>query len=285
MPRAKEGQATANPRQPHGRRERRGEQPCAGRIRSRRARYGRNLAGGGKVFAGQRDDAFFGDVGAIFDLLGFRKGTGAEGGGKDFLAGYAVHAIALQIPISQVDTKSHVIGIWSTADRKVIGVRRNGGWVQVSRLANPLVNEVVIPTGLKDRWNASGPAEEGKFAKYYRTPILAAVMNKLYKLGVQEGNRSDLVSVFLTGVNKPSLNYTGPKLAEELRLNLSIPVTPAGQVQPAGRPRRRPAGLAERPPALGTTSSTSRSVQWQARCSARTSPSATASTDRMYRGS
>jgi hypothetical protein len=156
------------------------------------------------------------------------------GGGKDFLAGYAVHAIALQIPISQLDTSSHVIGIWSTADRKVIGVRRNGGWVQVSRLANPLVNEVIIPTGLKDKWNASGPAEEGKFAPYYRTPILAAVMNKLYKLGVQEKNRSDLVSVFLTGVNKPSLNYTGPKLAEELRINLSIPVTPANKFSRLG---------------------------------------------------
>ena len=193
-----------------------------------------NLAGGGKVFAGQRDDAFFGDVGAIFDLLAFRKDTGQNGGGKDFLAGYAVHAIALQIPISQLDTKSHVIGIWSTADRKVIGVRRNGGWVQVSRLANPLVNEVIIPTGLKDKWNASGPAEEGKFKTYYENSILAAVMNKLYKLGVQEKNRTDLVSVFLTGVNKPSLNYTGPKLAEELRINLSIPVTPAGKFSRLG---------------------------------------------------
>ena len=193
-----------------------------------------NLDGGGKVFAGQRDDAFFGDVGAIFDLLGFRKDTGQNGGGKDFLAGYAVHAIALQIPISQLDTKSHVIGIWSTADRKVIGVRRGGGWVQVSRLANPLVNEVIIPTGLKDKWNASGPAEEGKFKQYYETPILAAVMNKLYKLGVQEKNRSDLVAVFLTGVNKPSLNYTGAKLAEELRINLSIPVTPANKFSRMG---------------------------------------------------
>jgi uncharacterized protein DUF4331 len=185
-----------------------------------------NLAGGGKVFAGQRDDAFYGDVGAIFDLLGFRKGTGGEGGGKDFLAGYAVHAIALQIPIAQVDTKRHVVGIWSAADRRQIGVRRNrGGWVQVSRLGNPLVNEVIIPTPLKDLWNQSGPAQEERFAKYYRQPILAAVMNKLYKLGVREKGRSDLVAVFLTGVNKPSLNYTAAKLAEMLRINLAIPVT------------------------------------------------------------
>ena len=81
------------------------------------------LAGGGQVFAGQRDDAFFGDIGAIFDLLAFRKGTGADGGGKDFFAGYAVHAIALQLPIAQVDNRSHAIGIWSTADRRKVTVR------------------------------------------------------------------------------------------------------------------------------------------------------------------
>ena len=191
-----------------------------------------SLPGGGAVFAGQRDDPFFGDVGAIFDLLAFRKGTGADGGGKNFLAGYAVHSIALQLPISELDTKSHAIGIWSTADRKVIGIKRSGGWVQVSRLANPLVNEVIMPTGLKDLWNASGPAQEGRFAKYYRAPILAAVMNKLYKLGVKETDRSDLVSVFLTGV--PKLNFTSTKLAEELRINLSTPVTPADKVNRLG---------------------------------------------------
>ena len=69
------------------------------------------------MFAGQRDDPFFADVGDIFDLLAIRKGTRSTGGGKDFLAGYDVHTIALQIPISQVDTPSHTIGIWSAADR------------------------------------------------------------------------------------------------------------------------------------------------------------------------
>jgi uncharacterized protein DUF4331 len=196
-----------------------------------------DVAGGGQVFAGQRDDAFFGDIGAIFDLLAFRKGTGAEGGGKDFFAGYAVHAIALQLPISQIDTRSHAIGVWSTADRRQVTVR--GGkartsWVQVSRMGNPLVNEVVIPTPLKDLWNRLGPDQEQRFAKYYRQPILAAVMNKLYKLGVQERNRKDLAAVFLTGVNEPKLNYTGPKLVEMLRLNLSIPVTPQAQFSRLG---------------------------------------------------
>ncbi len=185
-----------------------------------------SLAGGGSVFAGQRDDPFFADVGDIFDLLAIRKGTGNVGGGKDFLAGYAVHSIALQIPISQVDTSSHTIGIWSAADRHrtTVGGRGHGPWVQVSRLGNPLINEVVIPTGLKDLWNRTDPAHDAQFVKYYKTPILAAVINKLYSLGVPTNNRDDLVQVLLTGI--PKVTFTGSTPADELRINLSIPVTP-----------------------------------------------------------
>jgi len=193
------------------------------------------LQGGGQVFAGQRDDPFFADVGDIFDLLAIRKGTGSTGGGKDFLAGYAVHSIALQIPISQVDTSSHVVGVWSAADRRrasVTGKGDHGKWVQVSRLGNPLINEVVIPTPLKDHWNATSPSQDAQFVKYYKTPILAAVINKLYKLGAPEQNRDDLVQVLLTGI--PKVTFTGNTPADELRINLSVPVTPAGKVSRLG---------------------------------------------------
>jgi uncharacterized protein DUF4331 len=193
------------------------------------------LQGGGQVFAGQRDDPFFADVGDIFDLLAIRKGTGNEGGGKDFLAGYAVHTIALQIPISQVDTSSHVVGIWSAADRpktSVAGRSGHGRWVQVSRLGNPLINEVVIPTGLKDLWNRTSPSGDSQFVKYYKTPILAAVINKLYKLGAPETNRDDLVQVLLTGI--PKVTFTGNTPADELRINLAVPVTPADKVSRLG---------------------------------------------------
>ena len=197
-----------------------------------------DLRGGGKVFAGQRDDAFYADIGAIFDLLAIRKGTGDQGGGKDFFAGYAVHALALQIPISQVDTKSHVIGIWSTSERQQLRVHDDGNigkaWMQVSRLGNPLVNEVIIPTVKKDLWNMRMPAGDKSFARFYRTPILAKVINQLYNLGVPEKNRKDLVSVLLTGVNEPKLNYTGPTLADMLRINLSIPVTPPSDFKRLG---------------------------------------------------
>jgi len=193
------------------------------------------LQDGGLVFAGQRDDPFFADVGDIFDLLAIRKGTGSDGGGKDFLAGYAVHTIALQIPISQIDTASHTIGIWSAADRRQTTIAGKGGrgpWVQVSRLGNPLINEVVIPTGLKDLWNRTSPSQDKRFASYYKTPILAAVINKLYKLGAPETDRSDLVQVLLTGI--PKVTFTGDTLADELRINLAVPVTPADKVSRLG---------------------------------------------------
>ena len=184
-------------------------------------------ARGTKVFAGQRDDAFFGDIGAIFDLLAFRKGTGADGGGKDFFAGYAVHSIALQIPIAELKATNSTIGVWSSTDRRNVTVAGEvrKGWTQVSRLGNPLVNEVVVPTKFKDLWNRSQPVKDKQFAGPVLTPILAKLMNDLYKVNAPERDRDDLVAVFGTGVK--GLNYTGDTVADMLRLNYSIPVTPA----------------------------------------------------------
>jgi uncharacterized protein DUF4331 len=191
------------------------------------------LRGGGQVFAGQRDDPFFGDVGAIFDLVAIRKGTGNEGGGKDFLSGYAVHSIALQLPIKSLDTPSHTIGIWTAVERQAAGTNgKPGNWVQVSRLGNPLINEVVIPTAQKDLWNRLSPSQDAQFVKYYKQPLLAAVINKLYKLGVPEQNRDDLVQVLLTGI--PKVTFTGKTPADELRINLAVPPTPASKVSRLG---------------------------------------------------
>jgi len=184
------------------------------------------LSDGSTVFAGQRDDPFFADVGAIFDLVAIRYGTGATGGGKDFLAGYGVHSIALQVPKSMLDNgKDHVVGVWAATDRQKVAVAHGKAqtkWVQVSRLGNPLINEVIIPTNKKDYWNAQSPAQDAQFKQDYTNPILAAVLEKLYpKFGpFKASGRSDLTEVLLTGI--PKLNYTGTKLADELRLNLSI---------------------------------------------------------------
>ena len=201
------------------------------------------LSDGATVFAGQRDDPFFGDIGAVFDLVAIRYGTGATGGGKDFLAGYAVHSIELQIPISQLDNgTNHVVGVWAATDRPKIVVQQNRGkkkgpwvythWVQVSRLGMPLVNELLIPTQLKDKWNAITPAQDKQFEQYYSSPVLAKLLNQLYpQFGpFKETDRSDLVSVLGTGLQSPNLNYTGPTFADELRLNLAIaPTAPVGQ--------------------------------------------------------
>src|SRR6266566_6850183 len=198
------------------------------------------LNDGSTVFAGQRDDAFFGDIGAAFDLVAIRLGTGANGGGKDFFAGYGVHAVALQVPQSMLDNGSnHVVGIWAATERPKITVavkrgkvKRSTKWVQVSRLGNPLINELLIPTQLKDKWNATTPNKDQQFEKYYLAPSLAALLNKLYpQFGpFKETDRTDLVAVLGTGLQTPKLNYTGPTFADEIRLNLSIgPTAPVGQ--------------------------------------------------------
>ena len=223
-----------------------------------------SLADGSTVFAGQRDDAFFADVGAIFDLVAIRYGTGATGGGKDFLSGYGVHSIALQIPKSQLDNSgNHTIGVWAATDRqKVDRAERQGGrtqWVQVSRLGNPLINEVVIPTNLKDQWNATSPADDKQFEKYYANPILATVLQKLYpQFGpFQDTDRSDLVAVLR---HRPEDAGAELHRADVRRRAPAQPVDPADAVrqdQPARRARRRPGRLSERPPARGRRRSTS----------------------------
>lgn len=213
------------------------------------------LAGGGKVFVGQRDDPFYVDLGATFDLINIDApgrpgiGLGDQGGGDDGLTGYNVHTIAIQVPKSQLsksgrtptdpNSTSSVIGVYTSAERWIPGplVRRGGKifktgrWAQVSRLGNPLVNEVIIPLGKKDRWNATSPSEDKKFLKYFTNPELAAAINLLFPGAVNAPttNRQDLVTVLLNGL--PPGNPTGlvnqignkPALADLLRLNLAIP--------------------------------------------------------------
>lgn len=192
------------------------------------------LKGGGSVFAGQRADAFFGDIGAVFDLVAIRKGTGNAGGGKDFFAGYNVHAIALQIPIASVDTPTHTIGVWSSTDRlgQTVRGRVEPGFTQVSRIGNPLVNELLIPTPMKDGWNAASPSHDSRYLGYYTKPVLAGLINKLYKLNAPETGRDDLVQVLLTGI--PNVTFTGATKADMLRLNLAVPVTPADRLSRLG---------------------------------------------------
>jgi Domain of unknown function (DUF4331) len=189
-----------------------------------------------KVFAGQRDDPFFVDLGSIFDLGGLRPFNSLhliplpDAPGVDDVAGYNVHSIVLQVPISQLVAGNPTIGIYASAERPKIrilradGTQRNRGpFVQISRLGNPLVNEVLIPLGKKDYWNRQDPRDDSQFIGHYLNPELAALIHLLYPglPAPPATGRSDLVSVLLTGV--PTLNFTGPRPSDELRLNTAIP--------------------------------------------------------------
>jgi len=193
------------------------------------------LPGGIKVFAGQRDDPFFVDLGSIFDLGGLRPFNSLHllplpnAAGVDDVAGYNVHSIVLQVPISQLVDTNPTVGVYASASRPKVRIlsatgrtRDVGPFVQVSRLGNPLVNEVLIPLGEKDYWNRQDPKDDSQFVGHYLNPELAGLIHVLYPglPAPPTTGRSDLVSVLLTGV--PGLNFTGPKEADELRLNTSI---------------------------------------------------------------
>jgi len=197
------------------------------------------LSGGVKVFAGQRDDPFFVDLGSIFDLGGLRPFNALHliplppAPGVDDVEGYNVHSIVLQVPIAQLVDSTPTIGIYASADRPKLrilradGRQRNvGPFVQVSRLGNPLINEALIPLGEKDYWNREDPRDDSQFIGHYLNPELAALIHVLYPSlpAPPASGRNDLVSVLLTGV--PSLNFTGPRPSYELRLNTSIPPSP-----------------------------------------------------------
>jgi hypothetical protein len=166
-------------------------------------------------FAGQADDPFFLDL-RVFDLL---YGGNLSEVGHDSLKGYNVNTVALQVPSAAITAAGDpVVGVWSTTWRKSAG----GKYVQVSRLGNPLVNEVVIPLKDKDKFNASVPADDGQFLSYVTDPGLPKVIQAVYGIKAPAAPRNDLVSVFLTGVkglNQPA-HLTAP--GEELRLNTSI---------------------------------------------------------------
>ncbi len=185
-----------------------------------------SISGGIRVFAGQRDDPFYIDLGAVFDTLNLRSP------GTDMLSGFNVQEIALEVPMSMISGGRSVIGGYAETDRQKITVEGDGKgkFVQVQRLANPLVNEVIIGTIDKDHWNAVDPENEAEFLDYYLHPRLATALEAvgLPTTGCtpfggptcSRTNRTDLVNVLL----KYDLSDT--QLSELLRLNLNVAPTP-----------------------------------------------------------
>ncbi|MBI3401738.1 MAG: DUF4331 domain-containing protein [Acidobacteria bacterium] len=194
------------------------------------------LPNNSQVFAGQRDDPFFVELN-IFDLLGVPPVNAHP---TDSLAGFNVHTIALEVPIASLTRSgtrpgvasdpSAVIGVWSTASRPSVTSRGGGQekysdrYVQVSRLGNPLVNEVVIPRGTKDVFNALQPTGDGAALSFVTDPEVPKLLNALFGVVSPPAPRNDLVTIFLTGI--PGLNQP-PNVtpSEMLRLNVAIPPT------------------------------------------------------------
>ena len=211
----------------------------------------RSLRGGDfKTFAGQRDDPFALDL-RVFNLL---YGADLSQVGDDTLRGFNVQSIVFEAPVAELTAGNDpVIGIWSNIWRQSTQVLNTNGtqsyegpYVQVSRLGNPLVNEVVIPRPLKDYFNASRPLQDNipAVANLVLEPELAKLLNAVYDIDAPEENRQDLLAIFLTGfelpdgtnVNKPRGRITP---AEMLRLNTDIePCTADRADDDAGRCQR-----------------------------------------------
>jgi hypothetical protein len=224
----------------------------------------RSLPGGGKVFAGQRAEGFYVDLGSIFDLGALRPiqslhllPVPGSALGVNATKDLNVHTIALQLPKTQltrnninptdVASPSSVLGVWTTAARQRVRIHRSssarnpanvGPWTQVSRLGNPLFNEVLVPMERKDDWNADPPTDDHEYADGVLHPELAKLLPVLYptafpnlKKLVDSGKpRADLAAILLTGIPPgllPFQNFTGSTQADLLRLNMAIPPSPA----------------------------------------------------------
>jgi hypothetical protein len=248
-----------------------------------------HLAPRTNVFAGQRAEGFYVDLGAIFDLGDLRPfeqahntfgltgtGLGQMAKGVDSTAGVNVHSIAIQVPITDltadgsrpktVTDPAAVIGVWTTASRQKVRMFENspganfnsGPFVQVSRLGNPLFNEVIVPMAAKDYWNSQPPAADSQFAAHVANPELAGLLPVLYPgvfpnlaaFNTTAAPRADLLAILLTGIPTGVVpgfqNYTGATQADVLRLNLAIPPTTSGASNlglvggdPAGYPNGR----------------------------------------------
>ncbi len=208
-----------------------------------------NLGTGVTVFAGTVDDPFFIDLGATFDSLNYRLGAYQTGqvpilsqaqdaattnSAADTVSGYNVNCIAIQVPIGMVTQSGKpVIGSWGATYRAAMTVRSNmpdqssGGWVQVQRMGNPLINEVIIGTGDKDNWSRAVPSNDAQFASYALNPLLATVFNVVFGLQVPPTPRVDLLPLV-----QYSPVFGGPTIpagpvADLLRLNTSVAPTAA----------------------------------------------------------
>ena len=220
------------------------------------------LPSGETVFAGQRAEGFYVDLGAVFDLLDLRPFQNLHinpmppAPGVNGLNNLNVHTMAIQLPKSMLtrdgsnptnpnDGRS-IIGVWASASRRkaiILGpngdVDEYGPWVQVSRFGDPLFNEVIIPLGLKDFWNSQLPRNDKQFLNYVQQPEVPVRLVEVYpgvfpNLAAYSKPRADLVAILLTGIPAGIIpgfqNFTGQTLADLMRLNMAIPPATAPNI-------------------------------------------------------
>ncbi|MGH9367860.1 MAG: DUF4331 domain-containing protein [Thermoanaerobaculia bacterium] len=217
---------------------------------SAQTNYG--LPSGELVFAGPRADPFYVDLGSVFDLLNVpgRVPYPFNGFGQNGLAGYNVHTIALSVPIdrltrngtipTEVTDPNAIISGWvatyrqSTRTLNADGTQSTSGpWVQVSRLGNPLVNEVVIPIGQKDKFNATEPKDDlANFGTYVLNSELAGLFDAVLGADVPPNPRTDLL-VLVQGLEGLT-RRPGEVISDQLRLNVAVPPTPIASVDVLG---------------------------------------------------
>jgi len=224
-----------------------------------------------KVFAGQRAETFYIDLGAVFDTVNLRRFppllTALEDAndavnpfGVNRFSGFNVNSVAIEVPIARItkdgksadQTSTPVIGMYaSTARQKIkhlVGdgtAKLAGPWIQVSRLANPLVNELIIDTPSKDGWNSQEPEDEAQFQEFYKNPSIAQALALVFNVPVTPTPRTDLMSLLLKYPGQAlSGNNCGNPCSELLRLNLKVsPTQPENQ--------KRLGGLADVPDPAG----------------------------------
>ncbi len=181
------------------------------------------LNDGSLVFAGQREDGFYADTPAIFDFLGVRNP------GKDGFSGTNVHTISFQVPVENLVGQGErpEVGVYATTWRQSFQIsrtkgqaERRGPWVQVSRMGNPLFNEVLVPLKDKDRYNMVAPTRDTSvFSTYAENPELATLLNVVLGTNIVTTGRADLVGFFIPDVIKVDLSTEDVPLAGEPKFN------------------------------------------------------------------
>jgi hypothetical protein len=204
------------------------------------------LSDGIRVFAGTVDDPFFSDLGGEFDTFNFRT---AAGGGvlsaaadaddhtntaADYLSGYNVNMIAIEVPITMLTktgtllpatSTSATIGAWATTGRQRAPVQ-GLAYAQVHRMGNPLIDDLMIPLGSKDAWSMSPPMLDFLYASSYKDPQLARILNAIYGVAIPTPPRTDLLPLMTYAPPIAAPGTPAGPTADLLRLNTGVPPTP-----------------------------------------------------------